>query len=102
MCCRHATPWTTVTKVQPLFTVDPVNTLVVDVPALPSQQYMDPLIAVAEANGSNFTDSLPQRPIIRITSYNVCYTKLLRSNRSRIDTMSSGASVCTTMASSVA
>lgn len=41
-----------------------MHTLVVDVPALPSQQYMDPLIAVADANGSNFTDSLPQRPII--------------------------------------
>jgi len=52
------------TQIQSLFAVDSVDALVVDVPALTSQQHMDAQIAVTYPYGGNLANALPQCPII--------------------------------------
>lgn len=51
-------------QVEAFLTVDPMHPLVIDVPAFPSQQHMDPLITITDTDSSYLTNALPKRTVI--------------------------------------
>ena len=44
--------------------VEPVDTLVVDLPAFPAKQDVNALIAVADARGGDFSDAHPEDGLV--------------------------------------
>jgi hypothetical protein len=47
-----------VAHLQAFLAIEPINSFMVDFPALPLQESMDPPVAVAHPDGSNFLDPM--------------------------------------------
>ena len=60
MCRSLATTRSLASQVEPGLTIQPIDALMVGLPALPTQQHEDPAEAIADARGSDLLDPLKQ------------------------------------------
>gem|GEM_PF-5078137 len=79
-CCHHVTARTPLAKVQALFSIKSLHSLVVHGPAFPSEQYMNAPVAVAKPDRRDLFHPLARSCLV-VTDWSVAMRRTIKAHR---------------------